>query len=76
VREWGIDQAQCYEADIIAAAALLCRHPGLGSARFYRGRYYRKWNVGRHQLLYRTSKSAVIIVRVLHGAMAGDSSLG
>ena len=64
-----MERAQAYAAEIDAAIARLAEFPETGSPRRHRGHNYRRVRKGSHAILYRLTRSEIVIVRILHVRM-------
>ena len=70
--EWGLEQANCYTDDLIAAFDQLANNPRLGTPCDHIRKGYRRGRKGRHVICYRITDYGVAVIRVLHDRM--DSS--
>jgi toxin ParE1/3/4 len=75
VGEWGIDQAHRYTDDLTAAFDQLARSPLLGTACDHIRNGYRRSNVGRHVIYFRTTEYGIAVIRVLHDRMDASRHL-
>ena len=75
VGEWGIDQAHRYTDDLTAAFDQLAQSPLLGTACDHIRKGYRRSNVGRHVIYFRTTEYGIAVIRVLHGRMDASRHL-
>jgi toxin ParE1/3/4 len=66
---WGEERAQLYAEEIDAAIARLAVFPEAGTPCRHKGLTFRRWRVGSHAILYRTTSAAVLIARILHVRM-------
>ena len=65
--EYGEDQAERYVNQIKERLPILASDPMLGHA-IHGITRYRRFNIGRHAVIYRKGKTAIVVVRVVHGA--------
>jgi toxin ParE1/3/4 len=72
LERFGLDKAEAYLRGIQRAAETASEDPRRGSACDEIRPGYRKFSVGSHVLFFRTSKTRVVIVRILHQRMDFD----
>lgn len=65
--EHGEGQAERYVSQIEERLPILASNPVLGHA-IHGITRYRRFNVGRHAIIYRKGKTGIVVVRVIHGA--------
>lgn len=68
-KEWGSARAVVYMADLDAAFAKLAGNPGLGVATSDRKSSVRRWPCGVHHIYYRSDRSTLYVLRILHNRM-------
>lgn len=51
---------------MLSALDRLAEQPGLGRELEYELISYRRWRSGRHVVVYRVNKDALVVIRVLH----------
>jgi toxin ParE1/3/4 len=69
VERFGLDNAEAYLRGIQRAAETVLEDPRRGLACDDIRPGYRKFSVGSHVLFFRTSKTRVVVVRILHERM-------
>ena len=65
-QQWGKAQRHTYRQRFIAAFAELLRFPDLGPARPELGQGIRAYRVGQHVVIYQSSETDLLVVRILH----------
>ena len=74
---FGVKQAQDYEALLTQAAKTAANFPSIGKPyTTKKGKIYQQYNAGMHALFYRPTDTGIFIVRVLHLMMDFDRHLG
>lgn len=66
---WGIDQAHRYSDEVTAAFEQLATNPLLGAGCDHIRKGYRRSNVGRHVIYFRSTDYGIAVIRVLHDRM-------
>jgi toxin ParE1/3/4 len=66
---WGLDQAEAYLRQIIAAIEAVAVDPRRGKTCDEVRAGYRKYPAGSHLLFYRTTSDGIDIMRILHQRM-------
>jgi toxin ParE1/3/4 len=74
-RQWGAQQADRYLQELDRGFRTLLEFPDLGAPFDHISAGYRMLHVSRHLLFYRSHRSRIEIVRVLHEAMDVRSHL-
>ena len=69
IGEWGIEQAHRYTDDLTAAFNQLAQSPLLGTTCDHIRKGYRRRNVGRHVIYFRSTEYGIAVIRVLHDRM-------
>ncbi len=71
VRNWGLEQAEHYLAELRRTLGLLSANPGVGHACDALRRGYRRMEHGRHVVFYRVRGDAdgIDVIRILHARM-------
>jgi toxin ParE1/3/4 len=69
IRQWGEDQADAYEADIMQALDTLERNPRVGRVRDDLRRGLRSYPVRRHVIVYQIDEEAIVVLRIVHASM-------
>lgn len=64
--EWGVEQADHYISQIVAAVDRAAAWPGIGSDVFGLPREYRKVHAGTHRVIYRYDDRQLIVVAIVH----------
>lgn len=64
--EWGEIQAKRYIEDLRGKIDFAAEYPGIGSTGYGLPNGYRKLPSGSHRIIYRYTKTQLIVVRVLH----------
>lgn len=64
--EWGERQARKYVDQIRQKIDFAAEFPGIGSAAYGLPFEYRKLSSGSHRIIYRVTKSQLIVVRIIH----------
>ncbi len=75
-RQFGFDAAYRYRDGLQAAFSLLSKHPLMGRSRHDLRPKLRSRPYGSHVIFYRPDANAVLIARVLHGAMDAAGQFG
>ncbi|MDH5764242.1 MAG: type II toxin-antitoxin system RelE/ParE family toxin [Nitrospinota bacterium] len=75
LENWGEDQADQYILDMNDGFESLADHPRKGPSCDDIREGYRKYNIGRHIVFYRTISQGIEIVRILHQSMDPDRHL-
>lgn len=65
-QKWGKAQRRTYRQRFIEAFAELLRFPDLGLARSELGPGVRTYRVGQHVVIYQSTETELLIVRILH----------
>ena len=68
-KQWGMAQADKYNAGLEDSLNLLTDNPELGRECDYIKKGYRRHEYERHIIFYRKRKSDILIVRILYDAM-------
>lgn len=64
---WGDTQAKRYLMDIRARIQFALAYPNAGSSAYGLPDKYRKITAGSHRIIYRTTTTQLIVIRVVHG---------
>ncbi|MGO8759883.1 MAG: type II toxin-antitoxin system RelE/ParE family toxin [Terracidiphilus sp.] len=72
IRTWGEAQAARYLGDLEKCTNMLARSPGLGRSCDWIRPGLHRFEQGRHVIFYRTVKSGIRIIRILHQSMMLD----
>ena len=75
VRQWDVKQAESYLASLGQTMQLLLENPGLGSRIDHIKSGYKKFPAASHLLIFKSTPTAIEIVRVLHKSMDVESQL-
>ena len=73
---WGLKQANRYTDELDAAFTALAEHPQVASRCDHIRKQYRRFQVGRHYIYFRTTNYGIAIARVLHDRMLPSWRLG
>lgn len=68
-KEWGLEQAERYIDLLTAAFEVLAESPRLAPACDHIRQGYRRRNVERHMIYFRSTDYGIAIIRVLHERM-------
>lgn len=74
-RRWGNAQASDYLAEISASLRTLRDTPGMGKRCDHIAEGLRAFTVGRHNIFFRETAPALLVVRILHQSMDADRRL-
>jgi toxin ParE1/3/4 len=66
IAEWGEPQAKAYVAEIRRQIERAAEFPGIGSSAYGLPADYRKVRAGSHRIIYRTTPTALIVIRIIH----------
>ncbi len=69
LKKWGEKQADKYFGELEAGIELISENPEIGFACDYIRDGYRQYQVNRHFVFYRVTKTKIHIVRVLYDGM-------
>lgn len=72
---WGADQAEFYLRQLETAIKTVASDPRRGQSCDYIRAGYRKFSVGSHVLFFRSTKSGLDVIRILHRRMDFDQHL-
>ena len=75
VQQWNVEQAEIYLASLGKTMQLLVENPGLGTKIENVRGDYRKFPVASHLLIFKSTPTAIKIVRVLHKSMDAETQL-
>jgi len=68
-QQWGEKQADCYFDEINQGIDLIASHPGIGIPCDEIKKDYRCFKIKEHEVFYKTTKTRIVIIRVLHKRM-------
>lgn len=66
IEKWGSAQAKRYIADLRNGIEFAAEFPGIGSATHGLAEDYRKVRSGSHCVIYRYTKTELIVIRIIH----------
>lgn len=73
---FGVGQADRYADQLLSSVIMAARFPLTGRSFTTRaGAALRQYNVGRHAIFYRQTRTGILVVRVLHQMMDFDAHL-
>lgn len=77
VRNWGLEQAEHYVAELRRVLSLLSVNPGVGHACDDIRKGYRRMEHGRHVVFYRVrDDDGIDVIRILHARMLPRKHIG
>lgn len=65
IAEWEEPQAKAYVAEIRRQIERAAEFPGIGSSAYGLPVHYRKVRAGSHRIIYRSTPTALIVVRII-----------
>lgn len=66
IAEWGETKAKAYVAEIRRQIERAAEFPGIGSSAYGLPTDYRKVRAGSHRIVYRSTKTQLIVIRIIH----------
>ena len=74
-RQWDEKQAEIYLASLGQTMQLLVENPGLGTKLDHVKSGYRKFPAASHLLIYKSTPTAIEVMRILHKRMDVESQI-